>query len=219
MAEDKATLEKRKLVIDKARSQVGAHYLLGTRGQMPGQGDLAMLPNVLNPPGEQVLFTAANEKNRCSGRHGHRAVKLLPIGDPGQKRHLVSPAKYKWHRVVTWKYVNKLYGECCKDKAHFDCIGLINWCLRDINRRVFYKNLSISEVRALCEAVNKGGVNHADLCAADILIRKDNGHIGLAVGGGSDLVVQAEYEATGVVVGPVGQWTFHGRLPRSFWEG
>lgn len=37
MAEDKATLTKRTMFIDKARGQVSAHYLLGIRGQVPGK--------------------------------------------------------------------------------------------------------------------------------------------------------------------------------------
>jgi hypothetical protein len=221
MAEDKATLATRRRVVQRARTQVGAHYLLGSSGQKPGEGDLRMLPNILQPPEKQQLFTAQNHKNKCSGKHlSKKAMARLDkkkIGDPVKREHLAHPEKYFWPRVITWQYENRVYGESCLNKRHFDCIGFIYWSLRDVNPKIFYKHLSILEVRNLCGIVNSHGVDHANICVADILIRRNNGHIGLAVGEGTGLVVEAQREDTGVVVSSVGLWDFHGRLPGSFW--
>src|SRR5512143_3341717 len=213
MAEDKATLATRLRAVQRARAQVGAHYLLGSSGQKPGEGSLRMLPNILHPPGKQQLFTAQNHKNKCSGKHlSKKALARLEknkMGDPAKREHLAHPERYFWPRVVKWQYENRVYGESCQNKRHFDCIGFIYWCLRDANPRIFHKQLSILEVRKMCETVNGQGVDFTDLCVADILIRRNNGHIGLVVGESSGQVVEAQREDTGVVVSPIGVWDFH----------
>ena len=221
MAEDKATLTTRLRVVQRARAQVGAHYLLGSSGQKPGEGSLRILPNILHPPEKLQLFTAQNHKNKCSGKHlSKKALARLDkkkLGDPAKREHLAHPEKYFWPRVVKWQYENQVYGESCVNRRHFDCIGLIYWCLRDVNPKIFHTQPSILQVRKLCVIVNSQGVDYADLCVGDILIRRNNGHIGLAVGESSGLVVEAQREDTGVVLSRVGLWDFHGRLPGSFW--
>jgi hypothetical protein len=218
MPEDPETMPKRQQLIQIAKKQAGSHYLKGAMGQIPGAGGLELLANNVDAPtNEQHFFTAKNSHNKCSGRHGKFNDKNRPIGDPRNPLHLAHPEGYCWYRVVTWKDENKIYGESCKDKVHFDCSGFVNWCLMKVSRTFGTKRLLISEIRSLCEAVCTTGVKHDDLCVGDILIRRNDHHHGFALGEATNQVVQAEWESTGVVIGSVGHWQFHGRLPKSYW--
>ena len=220
MPEDTNTLLQRQKLIRIAKQQVGAHYLLGAMGEIPGRGGLDLLDNnVEDPPNLQHFFTAENSYNKCSGRHGLVNQKNRPIGDPKNKLHVVNPERFCWFRVVTWKYENQIYGESCKAKVHFDCSGFVNWCLMRVSAPFGTNRLTIKEIRKSCDVVCNNGVKMDDLCVGDILIRGGDGHIGLAVGESTNKVVQAEYEATGVVVNSVGHWEFHGRLPKGYWPG
>jgi hypothetical protein len=222
MPEDPETLVKRRDLIRIATQQEGAHFLLGTTGEIPGHGGLVMLPdNVDAPYDQQHFFTAKNRINKCSGRH--ESVEKRPKGDPRNPLHLAHLDRYRWHRIVPWIYANDLWGESCKGKRHFDCSGFANWCLKQVSTtfvnvsRTLGHRLKIRHIRELCEPVFAHGVKYDDLCVGDILTRGDDGHIGFALGEGKNKVVMAEWEASGVVIHTVGTWQFHGRLPKSYW--
>jgi len=229
MPEDISTLGTRKLLIAIARSCIGAHYLKGGIGHVPDvNGDLVMLGNttetVTIPTGQTewgVYYTAKNGYNRCSGKHGHKNIKKMTEGDINNSVHRADPDSFKWQRVVTWKNVNAIHGESCEGKLHFDCSGFVKWCLKQVipdflQETYNTKGYRIKDIRQMLETVGESGANEADLCAGDILIRKKNKHIGFATGEGNR-VIQAEYEATGVVDTSLGSWEFHGRIPQSWW--
>lgn len=237
MPEDISTLATRKLLIAIARSFIGSHYLHGTAGEVPDTGDkLMMMPNTVEPftmaalPGVTewaTIYTARNgmdegKKKRCTGRSGHKEVEKMTKGDHTNAAHLANPDGYRWQRLVKLNNQNPLYGESCIGKAHFDCIGFIKFCLSQVipeftthlrSNKAFW---GISGMRSQLEPVNKSGVNASDLCAGDILIRNDNGHIGFATGDGQR-VVQAEWEPTGVVDTKLGPWEYHGRIKQEWW--
>lgn len=232
MAEDLTTLATRKLVIAKARSCIGAHYLKGTYGHIPDvSSSLTMLPNEIVDETQSGLFTAkltTKTKERfCSGKHGHRDTKKLSEGDINNSSHLASPDSYKWRRLIKYTQMNDIFGESCKNKMHFDCIGFVKWALKQIIPNYIQKVNSKEENEPLIygikglkkhlEIISNTDVKTDDICAADILIRKKNGHIGFAVGDGQR-VIQAEWEATGVVETDLGNWEFHGRIAKEYWN-
>ncbi len=236
MPEDLSTLGTRKIFIAIARSFIGSHYLHGTSGQVPDAGgELVMLPKLTESfklaslpdiTEWSTVFTARNgdkegKKKRCTGRSGHPDVKSMPKGDHNNPEHLAIPEAYRWQRLVQIDNPNPLYGESCIGKAHFDCSGFVRFCLRQVlpNFYAFLraeKSTTIAGMKRKLKAVNDSGVNISDLCAGDILIRKNNGHIGIATGGGSR-VVQAEWEPSGVLETNLGEWQYHGRIEQNWW--
>lgn len=226
--EDYSTYAQRKLLISIARSQVGAHYLKGGHGRIPGDPGLKLLPNedktvMLNGQPLQWgnYFTAENSLKTCSGKHGNDDVTKRNKGDGHDPAHLADPEKYKWQRVVKFDNINPLWGESCVGKAHFDCIDFVSWCLRWVNPCFMWRmdelgTRSIAGLRDLLDPVGDGTLDSNDLCAGDILIRRKNHHIGFAVGDGKR-VIQAEWEDSGVRETNLGNWEFHGRIPRGYW--
>ncbi len=57
------------------------------------------------------------------------------------------------------------------------------------------------------------------LHSGDLVFRNGFEHIGIAVGQGSGVVVEAKVEAVGVVASLATNWEWHGRLPRGFCLG
>ena len=226
--EDYLTYAQRKLLILVARSQIGAHYLRGGHGRIPGDEGLQLLPNkdetvILNkkPLEWGTYFTAKNSLRICSGKHGDDYVKSRENGDGHNPAHLANPEGYRWQRVVYFDNMNPLWGESCVGKRHFDCIDLIKWCLWKVNpcfmqRMDEKKYKSIKSLKKLLEPVGNGTLDTNDLCAGDILIRKNNGHIAFAVGDGQR-VIHAEWEKSGVVETSLQTWDFHGRIPQGYW--
>jgi hypothetical protein len=226
------------ILIAIARSYVGSHYLHGASGQIPNNGsELRMLPKLTEPLNLSVVpdikewstvFTAQKgpdngRKKRCSGRHDHKDVNRLPKGDHNNPTHLGNPDGYRWQRLVQFDNPNPLYGESCLERPHFDCIGFIKYCLRQVIPSFYEfikdeKATSIGGLKGKLDTVGDMGVRTDDLCVGDILIRlKDGHHIAFAIGGGSG-IVHAEWEPSGVVESKVGdRWTFHGRIPRKWW--
>lgn len=219
LVEDLSTTLVRAAVVAKAHSALGAHYLRATSGQVPAPtgSPLVLLPN----ESPKHMFTCEKKGGRrCSGKHGHPDVKALAVGSAGNPAHLANPSGYKWDREVTYDYVNQFKGASCVGEMHFDCIGFIRWCLRGINttERVA-ADQSITGFKRLCVPVSRTAALLQDLCMGDLLFRRNFNHIGLAVGASSGRVIEAQREDVGVVAGPVGEWEWHGRLPREFWLG
>ena len=229
--EDYSTLPMRKLLIAIARSCIGAHYLKGGNGEVPdissGGNPLTMVPpqkETIDLNGQPfdwgTYFTAANRYERCSGRYGHPDVeKRMANGDENNPGHLANPDSFKWKRVIKWNKYNPLWGESCGGKMHFDCSGFVKWCFKQVIpgfREAIKNDPSIGGIKGKLIPIGVGGANKEDLCVADILIRKKEGHIGFAVGEGQR-VIQAEWQPTGVVETDLGQWEFHGRIPREYW--
>jgi hypothetical protein len=239
MPEDISTLAIRKILMAIARSYIGSHYLHGTNGELPDNGGkLIMLPKLTEPvtvTGRpditewSTIFTAQNgkedgKKKRCPGRYGHNDVESMPKGDHNNPAHVENPDGYRWQRLVRFNNLNPLYGESCIGKAHFDCIGFIRYCLRQVIPKFYAflidsKSNSIAGLKGKLEPVSETGVRTDDLCVGDILIKitKDAHHIAFATGGGPR-IIHAEWEPSGVVESDVGtKWTFHGRIARERW--
>jgi hypothetical protein len=107
----------------------------------------------------------------------------------GVKKNLF-PRKYYWkgalqnNGAVTW-------GESCDDVRHFDCVGLVNYCIA----RHYYQSdfgLGIPAFHDDANGVTTAVTDDKDLMDADILVKDGDGHIGMLYNnGGSWFVVQA----------------------------
>lgn len=216
--EDQETMLVRSQVVSRASSAVGSHYLRGTTGYKPKKNGntLELLPN--EAPAH--MFTCENKYRRCSGRHGHPAVTSLPEGKPDNAAHLSNPSAYRWVRIVKFSNENQLLGESCVDKRHFDCLGFIRWCLRDVNTTPSVgKYPSIKGYKKMCSPISEKGAHLGMLHAGDLVFRNSFEHIGIAAGSATGVVFEAKVEASGVVASLATDWEWHGRLPREFWLG
>lgn len=139
----------RDLVVAEARRQFseGAHYIkrgYGHRFNAQGQrvddvvpGREAAVQFVLTGGGssgvpDYVRFAAKSEHNGrrvCAGRC-HLVPQNTPqAGDPANPTHLASPQQHFWRRPRNYaNATERVLGECCIGKRHFDCIGFVNWC-------------------------------------------------------------------------------------------
>jgi hypothetical protein len=225
--EDSSTIGPRKLVVGIGRACLGAHYLRGATGQIPPDGDLTMaahktekvvLEALPEPLEWGTYFTAKNHHRICSGRNGLEEIDRLPKGDINNPLHTANPDSYKWQRVVKWKNLNPLWGESCVGKRHFDCNSFVRFCIRAVIPQFLMdvKGLTISAIKSKLETIGATGLEQNDMCAADILIRKNCGHIAIAAGDGCR-IVQAEWEPTGVHETGPQKWEFHGRIPQKYW--
>ncbi|HYN44182.1 MAG TPA: hypothetical protein VE129_20575 [Thermoanaerobaculia bacterium] len=217
-SEDLETMLIRSQVASKANSVVGSHYLRGTTGYRPKkQGNTLQL---LENKAPDHMFACENSYRRCSGRHGHPSVTGRPKGEPGNAAHLANPSAYRWVRRVTFSVENELYGESCVDRRHFDCLGLVRWCLKGINATPSVgKYPSIKGYKKMCSPISEYGAHLGMLHAGDLVFRNGFEHIGIVAGSSSAVVFEARVEADGVMASPATGWEWHGRLPREFWLG
>lgn len=213
-------------VIQLALEQESCHYVWGGTGNTPDLADGAwyrksavkMYPNHPETPrpghGEHgrrqpILFAAwcrVDGDKVCAGMCDQDWVAALPQGDPDNPHHVAARANYKWQRpsgVITAD--STVWGECCEGTRHFDCIGLVNYCLSVAleNYTIWY---GIPSLRGLPE------VRAADVLPADILTH-GNEHIGLADGDGG--VIHASGTRRGVLHDTAINWGYWrcGRLP------
>lgn len=213
-----------------ARTQVGAHYLWGGRGELPGRGTLSPLegrnvriaPNDFSPD-KPCICTAEHPAfgARCAGRWGR--LSGGPIDTSGAKRQeylkyledqrSMPPERVGSgnggltpRRVVGGQYTDAplVWGERCDQSRHFDCVGLINWLISIARGTSLVWEISHYPVR--CGQIGYRLVTSSfdpgqhPLGAGDIACL-GNEHIGIVVGQGE--MVESMDARNGVVLSRV----------------
>lgn len=147
-------------ILQLARKQVGAHYLWGGRGEIPGQGtacslpgrNVRMAPDSFDPQAPAVrtafhpLFRAT-----CAGRWGNKSGgrPFMPrdadlIGYLEQQK-FKPPERVQDYfgftprKVSGGNYTDQalVWGEPCDGKRHFDCVGFLNWIMSNARNSAF----------------------------------------------------------------------------------
>jgi hypothetical protein len=180
----------------------------------------------------------------CAGLSDDSAVKARPkcilgSGDTDTTRQqpvaetlrnqLAYPWTYLWPRPMRNIDNNTrgdiAWGEPCNGVMHFDCVGLINWCLsklcgKPIQNEIYQYNNTTKENANVKNEKGYGWtvpVKQAfvDYQPGDILT-DGNHHIGMV---SFDGIVQAADTPLGVIVSQNygGTWTHHMRLSDYFW--
>jgi hypothetical protein len=245
-------LEYCKDIIQIALQQVnkGSHYLWGATGATPGgnEGTINRPESVIltpprTDPANPAIFAAQCSVDRlhiCGGRwdganggiQGGRAANATDSDLITYLTELNKKPQETWKpyfeffspRMVEGYTVRSqlVWGEDCRDKQHFDCIGFVNYCVEKAlssTRSITYSIPQWASDISGTTAVPLGDPSYP----ADILIIAPGGnfkHIGFLVGDGNaasgDLgnVVQAEQTSTGIVTRPYIQssWTYRRRL-------
>ncbi|MDX2039329.1 MAG: NlpC/P60 family protein [Isosphaeraceae bacterium] len=237
---DSKSYAKRRLAVELARSQIGAHYVNGAAGNRPGEHDGAwyrpdavkMYKNEPLPGGKgaadgrvspivQSAYCKINGFCICGGRSALSSVKALPVGNLDEE--IVIFDNCKWPRPDKYIHGSKtIYGESCEGVRHFDCIGFVNWCLSLTARKVHYGIEQIQKKKA--DQASEGKlIALSDVRAGDLLL-KGTKHIAIATGEGT--VVEASGYTRGVKETKVedasdhdgSPWDFVYRLPNWFWN-
>lgn len=201
--------EKRRILIQKAMGELNQHYLWGARGEIPNSTNMLLLEGK-DPTGSAAenYFAAARRVGsnwrHCGGRY-HKVDKLQQ-GDPKNAAHLSALEKYKWQRQCNMNGMipnkwEKVQGESCKGKRHFDCINFVAWCYRQIGMVTngwTIKSLQTEEFTRLIWAdFFNEPLLPQNVWAGDLLTDGDS-HIGIATGTGNQ-VVHAWSSGNGVV--------------------
>lgn len=201
---------------------LGAHYLRGARGGIPGEG-----PSV----GREVLLKqdsrwdtlrvniGANSLQNCYGRWKTVHGFLFQVGSSELARLKTYVADNKSTKMDSWPHFpdppytgaklfpRRLSGagsgiaaaEDCRGKRHFDCIGFIYWLLHETTPTVKWENHSIRNYEQGFKEVQKMGRLQAhELNHGDIVTRTDSKpkHIGFVSFG--NIVVHASMESIGM---------------------
>jgi cell wall-associated NlpC family hydrolase len=149
-----------------ALSCVGDHYLRGTQGELPGEGEVTMHPG--HP------HTARNGSRwTCSGKHLDPAVAGLPRGERGNPRHGASPGDFAWQR--RWRG-DTVSGEACEGERHFDCSGLVFHVFDRAGLGV--PRLTARGYRSRSTSIQSTDLGPGDLCFTS----QDPDHVGIYAG-------------------------------------
>ena len=196
-----------------ARAQIGCHYVNGAAGNTPGMNDGAwyrpsavkMYPNSPNPQGAdgkdgrrvpiiQAAYCTIRGFCVCGGRSAISSVKALPIGDYDAEEIILDD--YKWPRPDKFITSTKtIHGESCEGIRHFDCIGLVNWCLAEVAKKdqLGIEGLAKKKQKAIDDG--KTLLTLADVRAGDLLVK---GITHIAIATGDNTVVEASGYTRGV---------------------
>lgn len=231
----------------KARSLVGSHYLTGAAGATPGntdgaayrRGEVGMAPLKFDPKSACILAAESNILGHsiCGGRWAVFGRDARPSDwdlthylEEQQEKYKKSGAvepyyKYYSPRLTKTKgSVGQLaWGEDCRKKRHFDCIGLVNYLLSavcDISKSYKEKGFSADIQQhkgstrrvALDAPAEAGNILYKRMVSAD---GSSHDHIGLLLMDGS--VIQAEQTSVGVTLKPYQGtgWDYRGRYDAS----
>ncbi len=213
--------ERRAKVVQAALSQLGAHYLWGAAGATPGRldgmpgrpGSVMRVPDVLDPdtPALRAAACDVDGYHVCAGRFSRAGGRVVSRGDKDLDQYLLGlnrtqPAHWEpwngfWPRKMKGRTVAEqiVLGEDCTTKKHFDCIGLVNWCLSKVvgGRGV---QLAITHFRIpkdpnahhICAPVSAGDERMGDIVTHGVV------HIGFLTG--DRRVVHASQSSDGVIV-------------------
>jgi hypothetical protein len=203
---------------------MGAHYLRGARGGIPGEGPAVGREVLLKQDSRWDylrVHTGTNSLQNCYGRWKTANGFLYQVGSSELARLKDYVADNKGVPMDSWAhfpdpphYGAKLFprrlggpgsgiaaGEDCRGKRHFDCIGFIYWVLNEISPTVKWYNHSIRNYEQGFDEVQKmGRLQPDELKHGDIVTRTDSSpkHIGFISFGNS--VVHASMESIGMVI-------------------
>jgi hypothetical protein len=221
-----------------ARSLEGCHYLWGSAGATPGgtegadyrRGLVTLDKNQFDPKGCCVAAARCDADGYyvCGGRwqtfSGGRAAKPtdndLQNYLSAQKVRAASglpPEPYFVYftpRSIKTKGTNgtQVWGEDCRGKRHFDCIGFVNFVISLVCRKDrTFGGKGFSGDIAWHKANAKAVKAEDPAVAGDILAPEGNGHIAILLMDG--YVAQAESTDRGVTITPyrAQSWAFRGR--------
>ena len=219
-------------VIDIALPLVGSHYLWGGTGATPGgteginlrRGAVSLVDPPRTDAANPAIFAAqcsVDGLHVCGGRWdaahggipgGRRAnatdldLVAYLAGLSILNRSLWQPyfvsfsPRMQEGRTVTRQLV---WGEDCRGKQHFDCVGFINYCVEMFRNRTRDVQYSIDQWNSDAIGATTAVAMTSAPFPADILINATASHIGFLVGDGTGpgnwgRVVQAEQTSTGV---------------------
>lgn len=217
---------QRQRVIQIATSMVGCHYLWGAAGASPGQqngmrgrpGSVNLVTNRFDAanPCVHAASCSVDGYHVCAGRYrtapGGRVARSTDTDLRTFLQQIAGqpPASWQspsglWPRMMEGKTVTKqiVWGESCVNVRHFDCVGLVNYCLSQALNR------SIQDSIGGYNAHTRDVTRDPNVLPADILTRGTS-HIGFAMGDGR--VVHASESSRGVVIDPMGSWDRRGRF-------
>jgi hypothetical protein len=149
-------------IVNTALSQVGAHYLWGATGGIPGicsphvwynENRVSMAANSFDPRHPRIHTACSDIHTRlyCSGRSAlyggqpaSHAELFKPCVDrlPSSQSELdsLSHDHYLWPRPDERPSARITYGESCIGKRHFDCVNFVNWAMSTIlTRRIQFE--------------------------------------------------------------------------------
>jgi hypothetical protein len=111
-----------------------------------------------------------------------------------------------------------LWGECCLDIRHFDCIGLVNYCFTAILKEPWTYGIGNFTIPANAKAngfLEVSPISKAESCD---IVTVGSEHIGIVTN--LDSVIEASDTSVGVIERPTtaGHWTQCWRLPKSTWK-
>lgn len=223
-------------IINIALSLVGSHYLWGATGATPGgneginrrRGSVTLVEPPRTAPQNPAIFAAQCSEGGyhvCGGRWdaskgGIIGGRTANPNDMDLKNYLAllsSLPRSSWEpyygsfspRMVQSGTTKQMivWGEDCRGKQHFDCVGFINYCVEiSLNRR--------RDIQYNIDQWNTDSVTATSAVAmtspphpADVLITANLGHIGFMVGDGTGdgdwgSIVHAEQTSVGVITRP-----------------
>ena len=242
MATPKEKVLQRQLIINEALSYVGdSHYLWGTAGHTPNNADGAkykpyvvakMKTDSLNKqaPYIKTAYTMVGKQTftcaGCAKIYSQPAIeetKTFLDGGESPRPEWMSPRVYVFGdkpQAIGRACNGIVWGESCDGVRHFDCIGLVNYCISQ-----FMKNqkFGTSIVEFMTRPTNYGFVEVSDkndILNADVVGQYSTGsgwhHIGMVyMEGQTAKIVQAEESPVGVTSDHVynpNNWTKRIRL-------
>ncbi len=249
VAEDTRAIRLRMVAVAASQADAGAHYLTGCFGASPGGLDVVRRrrlnlgenlewDNLAVHAGEHTNLLSAQRPDplRCAGRYGVTGGREIGRDAALQRRireyleanRSLDPRQWPSFEGVgyprkAWDEFNDRYfyvlGEDCRNKAHFDCIGFVNWVLTQLKKEpITYSSAQWSNERVAPVSVEEGPPAAARLEPGDLLIR-GTGRIPHIVIVGEDRQL---IEAAGIRVGVVrsefdaSRFGFHSRI-RNRW--
>ncbi len=203
---------------------MGAHYLKGARGGIPGEGPAVGREVKLKQDARWDtlrIHTGTNSLQNCYGRWKTVNGFLFQVGSSELARLKEYVKDNDGKPMDSWPHFPdpphfgaKLFprrlggagsgiaaGDDCRGKRHFDCIGFVYWLLNEISPTVKWYNHSIRNYEQGFDEVQKmGRLQSHELKHGDIVTRTDSSpkHIGMISIGNS--VVHASMESIGMVI-------------------
>jgi hypothetical protein len=231
----------------KAKRLDGCHYLTGAAGATPGnadgaayrRGEVGMAAPSFDPKAP-CIFAAESSilgHSICGGRWSTFGRDARP--SDWDLTHYLKQQEEKYAQTRTLEPYYKYYtprltktkgksgqlawGEDCRNKRHFDCIGLVNYLLSSVcDMKKSYKEKGFSADILQHKGSTKRIALDAPSEAGDILYKKmmnpdgsSHDHIGLLLM--DDTVIQAEQTSVGVTIKPYKGtgWDYRGRYDDS----
>ncbi|MDZ7637515.1 MAG: hypothetical protein U5J83_04600 [Bryobacterales bacterium] len=249
VSEDTRSIRLKIVEVAAAQADAGAHYLTGCFGAVPGGIDNVRRRRLdlgEHPEWGNLAVHAAEHTNlprpealRCAGRF-ERARGQSISGDAALERRVreyleansAMPAD-RWPSFEGMGFPRKAWdefrenyfwvlGEDCRNKAHFDCIGFVNWVLTQIKRSpVTYSSTQWATEGVAPVTVEEGAPVERNLEPGDILVRSTGRIPHMVLVGENAELIEAAGIRVGVVKSPFDatRFGFHSRIRNRWLRG